>query len=197
MSYTGKIITALIVITIVAAIPIMTNVAKRLGDIPSATPINIPTAMKKSTVPDQTMASSSAHKQEYTAYFVALDDNGIKGRKIGCNDSLVSVTKTATGSAQLSVQEKLSDLLNYKNQYYEKTGLYNALYQSDVKVGRIQIAQDGTEMIYLIGRSQLNGICDTPRLIEQITQTAKEGNENKKVKIFLNGKSLQDALSQK
>lgn len=199
MKYSGIIVLALIVLTLIASIPIMQSVAKNMSEIPLATPINIPTALKKSTKPDQSFASVSAShvptKKTVQLYFVSLEDNGKAGKQIGCNDSLVPVD--ASIAAELTTKNIVEELLSVKTSQYFKTGLYNALYRSKLNVEKTVANEKGFESIYLVGKIGLGGVCDTPRVIEQLYETARQGNSNKKIKIYINNEPLEQALSQK
>ena len=65
---------------------------------------------------------------------VAIGDNGAAGKRAGCGDSLVPVNIEAPYT-QGVLKAALEYLLAQKSQYYGQSGLYNALYQSNLPRG--------------------------------------------------------------
>ena len=65
----------------------------------------------------------------------------------------------------------LDNLLSLKNEYYGQSGLYNALYQSDLHVDNLVI-EKSEAVINLSGKLLLGGECDNPRVEAQIKETA-------------------------
>jgi hypothetical protein len=88
----------------------------------------------------------------------------------------------------------LSELLSIDEQYYGQSGLYNALYQSDLQVEDVAI-ESGTAVIELSGSLMLAGECDNPRVKAQIEETALQFSTVQAVSVFLNGEPLEDVLS--
>jgi hypothetical protein len=128
-------------------------------------------------------------------YFVAMNDNGVAGKKIGCNDSLVAVDRSIpTTNAPLTAS--LKELFSLTDKNYGQSGLYNALYQSKLKIVSISILS-GKATINLSGSLVLGGVCDNPRVQAQIEQVALQFSTVRTVAVFLNGISLQQALSEK
>lgn len=126
---------------------------------------------------------------------IAVDDNGQSGVKTGCGDSAVPV-QVQIPYTQGLLRAALERLLALKDQYYGQSGLYNALYQSDLRLEGVAI-QDGAAAIDLSGTLKLGGECDNPRVEAQLTQTALQFPTVTSVAITLNGKPLKDALSLK
>lgn len=126
-------------------------------------------------------------------YLVALGDNGQSGQKIGCDDSLIAVEHEITPTIA-PLRASLNELLSLREQYYGQSGLYNALYQSDLKIDDIGLA-NGQATIYLSGRYTLGGVCDIPRFEAQLEATALQFSTVNAVAIFLNGQAIKDALS--
>lgn len=127
-------------------------------------------------------------------YLVAIDNGGKDGRLIGCNDSLVAVNRQV--SAVRPLRDSIAALLGNKNQNDPDSGLYNALYQSDVTLDAAVI-ENGKATLTLSGETQLGGTCDTPRVIEQIRETALQFPTVKSVEVTINGTPIEEALSQK
>jgi spore germination protein GerM len=84
-------------------------------------------------------------------------------------------------------------LISLKVQYYGQSGLYNALYQSDLQLDGVNI-KDGVAIIDLSGSLQIGGECDSSRVEAQIDQTALQFATVKNVPVSINGCPLQDVL---
>jgi hypothetical protein len=126
-------------------------------------------------------------------YLIALEDNGVAGPLVGCGDSVVPVTVEIPATEGI-LRATLESLLALKDQYYGESGLYNALYQSDLQVQGVVILE-GEAQIYLTGSLLQGGECDSPRIQAQLEQTARQFSTVQAVSIFLNGVPLQDVLS--
>jgi hypothetical protein len=146
------------------------------------------------TTPTRT-STVAAGMTRVKLYFVALNDNGATGKKIGCNDSLVAVDREipATNAPLTAV---LNVLFSLTDKDYGQSGLYNALYQSKLKIDSAAIVS-AKATINLSGSLVQGGVCDSPRIQAQIEQVALEFSTVKTVAVFLNGKSLQQVLSEK
>jgi hypothetical protein len=158
----------------------------------TSTPSPTPTATEQASPSGETNGSTQPVEQTVNMYMVALEDNGVSGKKIGCGDSLVPVRQTLTTSTPLA--DILRRLLGYEEQYYGESGLYNALWQSDLTLESASIV-DGEAQIELRGTVSLSGTCDTPRVEEQLTATATQFASVERVSIRLNGQPLREALS--
>jgi hypothetical protein len=159
----------------------------------TATPVS-PTVPAVKTTPTRTV-TVAAGKMRVKLYLIAVNDNGVSGKKIGCSDSLVAVDReipvtNAPLSAALNVLFSLTD----KN--YGQSGLYNVLYQSKLKLDSAAIVNTKAT-INLTGSLVLSGVCDNPRVQAEIEQVALQFSTVKTVAVFLNGKSLQQVLSEK
>lgn len=155
--------------------------------VPSLTPV-LSTATK---VPP----TSTAVQQTVKIFLIALEDNGQSGILVGCGDSAVPVT-VVIPRTQGVLKAALEKLLSIKEQYYGESGLYNALYQSDLQLKSVTIDQ-GKAIIHLTGTVMLGGVCDAPRVEAQIKQTALQFSTVSDVEVFINDILLEDALSQK
>jgi hypothetical protein len=128
-------------------------------------------------------------------YMVAVNDNGIAGKKIGCGDSLVAVDREIPATnAPLSAA--LNVLFSLTDREYGQSGLINVLYQSKLKLASAAIV-NAKATINLSGSLVLSGVCDNPRAQAEIEQVALQFSTVKSVAVFLNGKSLQEVLSEK
>lgn len=127
-------------------------------------------------------------------YLIAIEDNGKSGKKIGCGDSLVSVQKSIQPTTE-PIQAALSELFAIKDKYYGQSGLYNSLYNSDLHVANV-IAGKGMTSVELTGGVSLDGECDNPRFDSQVKETVRQFAPGQQITILINGKNLDDLLSQ-
>ena len=146
--------------------------------------------------PTDTPAPADSPAQHMVQIFlIAVDDNGQTGIPIGCGDSAVPV-QVETPLTQGVLKAALVALLSVKDQYYGQSGLYNALYQSDLQVESVSI-KGGKASVYLTGSLIMGGECDTPRVQAQLEHTVLQFPTVTEAAIFINGKPLADALSLK
>jgi hypothetical protein len=159
------------------------------------------------TVPQPTAASVSAtatslpsltpasNTQVIKIYLVAIGDNGATGTKIGCDDSLIPVDVGIPPTTGV-LRAALSELLAIESEFYGSSGLYNALYQSDLEIGDLTVI-NGLARIYLTGDLMLGGVCDHPRVEAQLNAIALQFSTVSSVEIFINSIPLKDVLSLK
>jgi hypothetical protein len=129
-------------------------------------------------------------------YMIALDDNGQTGIPIGCGDSAVPVMVEILPT-QAVLKAALEELLSIKGQFYGESGLYNALYQSDLRLDSVSIDNTGKASVYLTGSLIMGGECDTPRVQAQLEQTVRQFPTVIEVEIFINGRPITEVLSLK
>jgi len=152
--------------------------------------------------PDMTVATdvqvipATPSKQMVKIFVIAVDDKGQSGIPVGCGDSAVPVM-VEIPPTQGVLKAALEALLSVKDQYYGQSGLYNALYQSNLQVESVSIDNSGKASVYLTGKLIMGGECDTPRVQAQFEQTVLQFPTVKSVSIFINGKPLSDVLSLK
>jgi hypothetical protein len=126
-------------------------------------------------------------------FLIALEDNGQSGEMIGCNDSVIPVVVDIEPTVA-PLTAALNELLSLGEQYYGQSGLYNALYQSNLNVQGVDI--DNREaIIHLTGNLQLGGACDNPRVLAQLEETALQYATVDSVSITVNGQPLESLLS--
>jgi len=154
--------------------------------IPSPTPV-LPTATQVPLTPTRA-------QQTVKIFLIALEDNGQSGPLVGCGDSVIPVT-VVIPSTQGVLKAALGKLLSIKEQHYGESGLYNALYQSDLHLKSVTIDQ-GKAIIYLTGTLMLGGVCDNPRVEAQIEQAALQFSTVSSVEVFIDDIPLEDVLSQ-
>ncbi|NDJ86191.1 MAG: LysM peptidoglycan-binding domain-containing protein [Chloroflexi bacterium] len=125
-------------------------------------------------------------------YLVALGDAGRSGMEIGCGDSLVPVIDDIRPTIA-PLTAALGELLAIDTRTYGQSGLYNALYRSNLIVDGIDI-QNGEAIIALSGDVSIGGVCDVPRIEQQLRQTALQYDTIDEVTISINGQPLAEAI---
>lgn len=153
---------------------------------PTSTPVP-PTATPTRVIVGPTMTVK--------VYVIALGDAGKAGPKIGCDDSVVGIDRIVPqSSGLLTAAEK--ELVSIKDRTIGESGLYNALWQSNLAVDSVILA--GTKVtVRLTGTTKLGGVCDIPRVIAQVKYTAMQNPAVKDVSTLLNGVPIEQALSLK
>lgn len=128
--------------------------------------------------------------QEINVYLVAVDDHGKKGKKIGCGDSLIPVKRTinATGAPLKAALDELVSIPHEDN-----GGLGNYVFGPELKVKSVSISK-GTATIRFSGQISVAGVCDEPRITEQIKATAMQFHTVKRVKVFVGNQTLAAAI---
>jgi hypothetical protein len=128
-------------------------------------------------------------------FLIAIEDNGKSGKKVGAGDSAVPVEVTVEPT-NAPLTAALNKLFSMKDKNYGQSGLYNALYQSSLKLESVTI-KDGKAEIRLSGNLKLGGVLDNPRVKAQIEETALQFSTVNKVSVYLKDKTLDEALSLK
>lgn len=130
-----------------------------------------------------------------TIYYVAIDDNGVSGPRIGCGDSLIATT-TAPVRFTDQVGPSMEALLANKSRDVGLSGLVNVLYQSDLTYVGGELNGD-TITIWLTGQFMLGGVCDIPRAQAQLEYTARAAAGATSARVFVNNRPIDEVLSLK
>ncbi len=168
------------------------SITNKLGKFPMSSPVS---SISKVNSPKP----SSTRNQlisNINIYLVALEDNGKSGKKIGCEDSVVPVKQNVEPSAA-PLKAAIEKLLSLKEQNFGQSGLYNSLYQSNLKLDQVVIDATGSAVIKLSGTIALGGVCDNPRFKSQLEETALQFPTVKTLMIYINDNTLDEALSLK
>ena len=129
-----------------------------------------------------------------TVYYIAAGDGGFSGPTIGCGDVAVAVTSPAISFTD-PVEGALRVLLENRSETIGQSGLGNFLWKSQLTIASIE--RTGTTVtVNLTGNLSVGGVCDIPRVQEQLLLTAQKAAGGP-VDIMLNGKPLSEALSLK
>jgi hypothetical protein len=163
-------------------------------------PLPTETAIPPSPLPPTSIPSTpqptSQGPDHVKIYLVAVGDNGVSGKLIGCGDSLVPVDVKIAPTLGV-LRAALNELFKLEGQEnYGESGLYNALYQSHLSIADVAVI-DGEARIYLKGSLMLGGVCDNPRVEEQLKAIALQFNTVNRVSVYINGESLAKILNLK
>jgi LysM repeat protein len=127
-----------------------------------------------------------------TIHLIAVGDSGQSGKEIGCDDSVVPVEVTISPT-NAPLRASLEKLLSIKDQYYGQSGLYNALYQSDLWVEDAKIV-DRHAVVHLAGSENVGGVCDVPRVSAQLQETVLQFSTVDSTTVYVNGALLENAF---
>ena len=130
-----------------------------------------------------------------TVFYVAVEDQGKSGPKIGCGDSLVA---TETGPQRFTnrIEAAMNALLNDNSATHGESGLVNAVAASELRYVSSKVSGDQVE-VDLSGTLSSGGTCDDPRIVEQLKYTAKIAAGVGSARILFNGVDIEKTLSQK
>ena len=135
----------------------------------------------------------AAKTPQIKVYLVAIGDAGKLGRKFGCDDSLVAVTRPLT-SARSPLKSALKSLLSMPPRDAQNRGLENFWKGRNLRLQSVSL-RNGVATIRISGEVFVAGVCDQPRITEQIEATARQFATVKQVKVFIGRESLSRAIS--
>ena len=147
------------------------------------------------TFSEQIPTPEAIETKVVSVYFVALNDNGIKGPKIGCGDSLVEEKREISDDPEV-LKLAINELLSIKDSTYGENEYYNVFANSNLELEKITI-NGPTANIYLTGELSLGGVCDSPRVEEVLKSTALQFPSIQRANFFINSIPLSEALSQR
>lgn len=189
------------IITVILAVVIALGVYKYVfkGSIRQLLTPKIATKITPTETPKSLLPTSKPQQQgqmvdKVKIFFIALNDNGKSGKKIGCGDSVVGVERKITPT-QEPLKAALEELFLFNNQQiYDQTDLNNALNQSDLKLQNVSINKGGIATVNLVGTQAFSGACEDLRIIAQIKETTLQFSSITDVSIFINGYPIKQLL---
>lgn len=116
------------------------------------------------------------------------------GGPLGCGDRVAPVLQEFPATNGI-LRATLQRLLSIKTQFYRDSGLYNALYLSNLRIDDVRI-DNRVATIRLSGGIVMSGTCDGPRIQAQLEQAALQFSTVSQVQVFINGRTLQEVLAQ-
>lgn len=143
------------------------------------------------------LQAATATTRTIRVYLVAMNDRGRSGRRIGCDDSLVSVRRTvgATGAPlRAAIQELLA--MPEENTFAGRQlhNFWSSARAENLRLESVAISR-GVATIRFSGAVPVAGVCDEPRIISQIEATARQFPTVRRVRVFLDGVPLRQAVS--
>ncbi len=116
---------------------------------------------------------------------------------IGCGDQIQMVESSyvdAGATTETVIQAALEALFQIEGSSYGESGLYNALYQSDLNVESVSVSDDESSVIVaLTGSIASGGTCDDPRIEAQIRETIKAHSpEDSEITVLIDGEDLNE-----
>jgi len=132
------------------------------------------------------------NSQTIKIYLVAPGDNGKTGKKIGCGDSLIAITRNIKNTAA-PLAAAIRELLLTPDHPDGNPNLENFWKGRNLKVRSVSIVNN-TATIRLSGEVSVAGVCDEPRIESQIEETARQFPTVKRVKVFVGNKTLAAAI---
>jgi spore germination protein GerM len=134
----------------------------------------------------------SERSQAVKIYLIAVGDDGKAGKKIGCGDSLVPLTRTIQKTAA-PLTAALRELLLTPQQSNSTPKLENFWKGRNLKIQSVLI-RNQTATIRVSGEIFVAGVCDVPRIQSQIEETARQFPGVKQVKVFMGKRTLAEAI---
>jgi hypothetical protein len=148
--------------------------------------------LSASALPQTALARTAPQRREVKVYLVALDDDGRSGQKIGCGDSLVAVSRRI-GARRPTLRIAIQELLLTPHEYDAR--LRNFWRGRNLRVRSVSVSRGGVATIHIAGAGpQVAGVCDQPRIESQIEETAKQFPNVRRVRVFVNGRTLASAI---
>jgi len=162
---------------------------------PSSTPGAPPPTQERQPTQEPQPTGLPEQTGPLSIYYVAVDDNGVSGPRIGCGDSLVATT---TGPVRFTdqVRPSVETLLANKKRDVGMSGLINVLYQSSLTYLGGEL-NGSTISIWLSGQFMLGGVCDIPRAKAQLEYTAMAASGATSAHVYVNGRPIDEVLSLK
>lgn len=128
-------------------------------------------------------------------FLIALGNGTVKKGQVGCGDAVVAVQRPIVPTtAPLAAAIRL--LIADHRRSYGASGLYNALYRARLHLQRVRLV-NGKASIYLLGKLNLGGECDDPRVRAQLHRTALQFKSVRSATFYLNGVLLSRVLGGK
>lgn len=140
----------------------------------------------------RTNSGSEEPGQEIKVFLIAVGDNGAAGKKIGCGDSLVPVTRTIKPTTA-PLTAAIRELLSISTQPEGTPKLENFWKGRNLNVRGVSI-RNQVATIHISGKLSVAGVCDEPRIQSQIEETARQFPNVKKVRVFIGNRTLADAI---
>jgi LysM repeat protein len=127
----------------------------------------------------------------YDSVDIFLVEQG--GGEIGCGDAVLPVTRSIAPTP-VPLTAAIELLISEKNRIDAISGLYNALYLSDLSLESIG-QKENLVTIRLVGNYKVQDECDHPRVMAQIEQTARRYTTAQTIELLINGEPFDSIIS--
>lgn len=191
------IIAALIILAVVLGVTWAAKNGKLMTSVPGGIVTPTPTLAVPTSGQISPTIQASPAEQQVLVSLVSLGEGTPEAGSFGCGDMIFNIPKMTTASAEVNkVSQALTALLVMDEQRttYQGEELYNALANSDLAVDRIEPAA-GVLNVYLTGEISQGGVCDSPRIDEQLRSTVTANSDVDSVEIFINDEPISEVLS--
>jgi hypothetical protein len=126
-------------------------------------------------------------------FYIDYEDGGVNGTLIGCNDSLISVT-TSLPTTLTSRADVLTEVYTLQlSGTNQPVGAETAVDQN-LTIDTITV-MSGNATVALSGTVAIGGVCDLPRIKEQLTAPALQFPEITQLQVTINGTAIDTYLS--
>ncbi len=139
---------------------------------------------------ESTIAADTIGTQNVTLFYVDPRAEG-EGELVGCGDTVTEVASSIAVTDE-PVKPTLEKLFTGGGD--SSTAHYNVFQGSTLEVDDVSYAK-GIAVVHLSGQLILGGECDIPRVEEELTRTITQFDGVVEAQIFINGKTLDEALS--
>jgi spore germination protein GerM len=146
--------------------------------------------LASAAAPAPASAQRGRRTREVKVFLVALDDNGKRGRRVGCGDSLVAVARRVRDDGA-PLKAAVEELLSIPRE--SEGGLGNYWFGENLRVQSATL-RAGVATIRIRGQVAVAGVCDEPRIEGQIRETARQFRGVRTVKVLVNGQRLADVI---
>lgn len=142
--------------------------------------------------PSDASALTRQGELDVKVFLVAAGDNGAHGKRIGCDDSLVPVTRHVRADGA-PIAAAVRALLAESGEMAGTLELTNFWVGTDLALESATI-EDGTATIRILGQIDVTGACDGPRIKEQVEATARQFPGVAQVRVFVGGRPLSELV---
>jgi hypothetical protein len=153
----------------------------------------VPLRKSRGVPSSQRLSDRGVAVRKVRVYLVAVGDNGKAGKKIGCDDSLVAINRSIPPTHG-PLKAALQQLLSIPSEYGEVPKLNNFWKGRNLRLKSVSIWRR-TAIIRIAGEIFVAGICDEPRIVEQIEATARQFPSVQRVRVFVGNRTLAEAIS--
>lgn len=145
----------------------------------TSTPSSSPISMTATPTPSATIATTT------TLQIALVNEIGVpSATTFGCGDEIEMVNRSVSTTTPLKTA--IEELLSVHTRDYGMSGLTTALYQNSFTVDSVTITGTHAD-IDLSGTIMIGGVCDNPRIQEQIKKTILQFPTITSYQIKLNG----------